>query len=90
MTDSTATQPLELVQDGVYRNLLGAQLHAIKRLDEFGEPKKFGPLNLGCGHVFGEIWVMESEDEIFGTTQHLATSEGLTACGYQLVGGATE
>lgn len=77
---------LRMVAGGLYRNSLGAELHAIEQMR--GEPigANSNPFRQRI-QVFGEIWVVESRDDLFGTQRHLATAAGLADCGYQLIEG---
>jgi hypothetical protein len=67
--------PPLVLQRGVYRNTLGAELVVT-------DPAagNIGP------RVIGELWWAEHRDELFGTTQYLVTAEGLRSAGYESAG----
>ncbi|WP_280245557.1 hypothetical protein [Nocardia abscessus] len=72
---------LAMVKGGLYRNEHGGELHAI-------EPTIY--LNPGRSwrmpaYVFGEVWLMESRSDEYGTIPYLATREGLREHGFALV-----
>ena len=79
---SEIPEPLALVRGGVYRNDMGAELTAIEPLYLRDELRAH---RIPVESTFGAIWLMEGHDELFGTSRHLATREGLTACGYQII-----
>jgi hypothetical protein len=68
-------EPPLVLQRGVYRNTLGAELVVT-------DPAagNIGP------RVIGELWWAEHRDELFGTTQYLVTAEGLRSAGYESAG----
>jgi hypothetical protein len=85
MPDSAAL--FQLIRGGIYRNPLGAELTALMPARDW-DTTRLGPIDLQP--VFGDIWIVEAAGGIFGGARHLATADGLSAYGYQLVPGATE
>lgn len=74
---------LRLGPGAVYRNLMGVEMTAVEpaylsnRLPALGLAAFDG--------VLGNVWVMACRDELWGDSRHLATPDGLAACGYELV-----
>ncbi|MGY1946626.1 hypothetical protein [Nocardia asiatica] len=71
----------EISEGSVYRNEHGGELHAI-------EPTIY--LHPGRSwrmpaYVFGEVWLMESRSDDYGTIPYLVTREGLREHGFVLV-----
>jgi hypothetical protein len=83
MTESTAPHKLRLVRGGRYRNAAGGELLLIELLTS-ATTGKYGLAHLST-FVSGGLWIAEDADEMFGTTQHLVTREGLLSCGYSLI-----
>lgn len=72
---------LRLVAGGLYRNPMGAEMRAIEPICTSKALRKYKlPFDSAS---FGDIWVVESGG-IFGGL-HLATPEGLAACGYKRI-----
>lgn len=82
MTELAAAQQLRRIRGGRYRNPAGAELWAIEPLHLIATLSKY---TSQFGSTFGDIWVVESRSELFGNDLHLATPEGLVACGYTLI-----
>lgn len=88
---------LMLRAGALYRNPQGAQMRAIEPIDANSAVPMLRAIrpvasllerNLPLADavmVLGAIWLVESVDGPWGMQLHLATPEGLQACGYQLV-----
>jgi hypothetical protein len=70
--------PLEFKPGGVYRNATGGVLHAVQRMVYLTH----GSFRMPAA-VFGDVWLMESRSNEWGTVPYLCTAEGLRENGYR-------
>jgi hypothetical protein len=71
---------LELKAGAVYRNETGGELHAVQQMQYLTH----GSLMRMPGVIFGEVWLMESRSNEWGTVPYLCTPDGLHQHGYRL------
>jgi hypothetical protein len=75
---------LEIVEGGLYRNGTGGELHAIQQMRYLTHGALLG---MQPAFVIGEVWLMESRGDMFGTVPFLVTPDELAAHGYECVAG---
>ncbi|MFE7744414.1 hypothetical protein [Nocardia sp. NPDC057455] len=86
LVEFTVVPRFEMVEGGVYRNEHGGELHAIEQTVYLHPGRRWRV----PAYVFGEVWLMESRSDEYGTIPYLVTREGLWENGFVLVDSADE
>lgn len=68
-----------LVAGGVYRNGTGGELRAVQRMRYLTHGSLLG---MTPATVIGEVWLMESSGDEYGTVPYLVTPDALAVYGY--------